>query len=216
METISVHYNDDYYAYQREICKFGGWANRIEFEKYINPDSDVLDFGCGEGYLLKGLNCKRKVGVEINPAAQIEARENKVEVYTNTDEVKNESIDVIISYHALEHTLHPLCELRLLHKKLRNGGTIIFFVPCESINLKYKPNDINHHLYSWSPLSIGNLFQEAGFKVVESKHYNYKWPPHSKRLARLVGRNLFNILCKIYGRIEIGRSWSQVRVRGVK
>jgi hypothetical protein len=63
-------------------------------------------------------------------------------------------------------------------------------------------------------MCIGNLFEEAGFKVIESKPYIYKWPPHYRTVARLCGRSLFEIFCRIYGRIE--RSWFHVMVRGIK
>jgi len=122
MESISKHYDDKYYSWQKDIGDFGGWANKSKFEKYITPDLDVLDFGCGGGFLLKGLNCRKKVGVEVNPAAQKNARENQIEVYTKTEEMPDEYVDIIISNNALEHTLLPLQELKLLYKKLKKGG----------------------------------------------------------------------------------------------
>ncbi|MFN5838937.1 MAG: hypothetical protein ACK47J_20015, partial [Pseudanabaena sp.] len=120
----------------------------------------------------------------------------------------------IISDNALEHTLQPLQELKSLYKKLKTGGKIIFVVPCEAISYSYKPNDINHHLYSWSPMCIGNLFTEAGFSVIESKPYIHKWPPKYQLIAKIGGRPLFEIACHIFGRIE--RTWFQVRVIGEK
>ena len=41
------------------------------------PDKKVLDFGCGGGYLLDKINCKKKFGVEINNIAIKEAEKNK-------------------------------------------------------------------------------------------------------------------------------------------
>ena len=102
------------------------------------------------------------------------AKKNGVEVFDNVAAVPNNSIDVIISNNALEHALQPLDELRGLKQKLKVGGKIIFVVPCESISMKYKPNDINHHLYSWSPMCIGNMFTEAGYSLIESKSYIHK------------------------------------------
>ncbi len=81
---------------------------------------------------------------------------------------------------------------------------------CESISYSYKPKDINHHLYSWSPICIGNFFTEAGFSVIESSPYMHKWPHKYKFIAKVGGRRLFDIACRIYGRLE--RSWFQVRV----
>ncbi len=209
-DLISTHYDDKYFDWQASIGEFGGWANQSKFVEYISSNSRVLDFGCGGGFLLKGIKCSTKVGVEVNPSAAETARKHGIEVFGSVKEVPDGYVDVIISNNALEHTLQPLEELKSLYRKLKAGGKIVFVVPCESIFYSYKPNDINHHLYSWSPMCVGNLFTEAGFSLVESKPYIHKWPPKYKLIARVGGRRLFEIACRIYGRIE--RSWFQVRV----
>ena len=190
--------------------EFGGWANQTKFLEYISDNSRVLDFGCGGGFLLRNLKCSKKVGVEVNPSAIDTARANGVEVFSRVDDVPDEYVDVIISNSALEHTLQPLQELKSLYKKLAPGGKIVFIVPCESISYAYQPNDINHHLYSWSPMCLGNLFTEAGFSVHQCKPYIHKWPPLYRYIAKLGGRLIFDIACRIYGRLE--RSLFLVRV----
>jgi SAM-dependent methyltransferase len=209
-DLVSPHYDDRYFRWQASIGEFGGWANQTKYLKYISANSNVLDFGCGGGFLLKNLNCSKKVGIEVNPSAAEVAKKNGVEVFARVEDVPNEYVDVIISNNALEHTLQPLEELKSLYKKLQRGGKIIFVVPCESISYAYKPKDINHHLFTWSPMCIGNLFEEAGFSVLESKPYMHKWPPKYRIIARLGGRSLFELACRIYARLE--RTWFQVRV----
>ena len=213
-DLISSHYDDQYSDWQAPIGEFGGWANQTKFIKYISEHSEVLDFGCGGGFLLRNLKCAKKVGVEVNPAAAATAKKNGLEMFRSVDKIPDDYVDVIISDNALEHTLQPLQELKSLYKKLKTGGKIIFVVPCEAISYSYKPNDINHHLYSWSPMCIGNLFTEAGFSVIESKPYIHKWPPKYQLIAKIGGRPLFEIACRIFGRIE--RTWFQVRVIGEK
>jgi len=213
-DLISSHYDDQYFDWQAPIGEFGGWANQTKFIKYISEHSEVLDFGCGGGFLLRNLKCAKKVGVEVNPAAAATAKKNGLEMFRSVDKIPDDYVDVIISDNALEHTLQPLQELKSLYKKLKTGGKIIFVVPCESISYSYKSNDINHHLYSWSPMCIGNLFTEAGFSVIESKPYIHKWPPKYQLIAKIGGRPLFEIACRIFGRIE--RTWFQVRVIGEK
>lgn len=213
-DRVSEHYDDDYFNWQSEAGEFGGWANQTKFIKYITQDDVVLDFGCGGGYLLKNIDCKKRLGVEINPLAAETAKRNGVEVYSKVEDVQDESIDVIISNHALEHALQPLDELRELKKKLKVGGKVIFVVPCENISMRYKSDDINHHLYSWSPMCLGNLFVEAGYSLIESKAYIHKWPKRSVLIRRIGGRRLFDLACRIYGRLS--RSSFQVRAVGKK
>lgn len=208
--SVSEHYDKNYFTWQSSAGEFGGWANLTKFEDFIHEESVVLDFGCGGGYLLKNINYQRKIGIEINPSAAKVARENGIEVFNSCEQIPDMSLDIIISNNVLEHTLHPLSELKALHPKLKHGGIIIFVVPCESISYTYRPDDINHHLYSWSPMCIGNLFSEAGFTVIESKSYIHKWPPMSRRVAKYGGRKIFEFLCRIYGQMR--RSWFQVRI----
>ena len=53
--------------------EFLGQSIHVKFKRYIQQDDVMLDFGCGGGYLLKFLDCKKKVGIEINPTAIAEA-----------------------------------------------------------------------------------------------------------------------------------------------
>lgn len=210
MATPATRYYDArYFAWQSSVGEFGGWANLPKFAPYIRSRDCVLDFGCGGGFLLKNLDCHRRIGIEVNPAAIATARENGVEVYTQVQDVPDGCVDVVISNHALEHVLHPLQELKALYSKLRVGGRLVLFVPCESISSRYRPGDINRHLYSWSPMCLGNLLSEAGFAVLEAQPFIHKWPPGYRRIAKLGGRPLFEIACRIFGRLN--RSWFQLR-----
>jgi SAM-dependent methyltransferase len=209
-ELVSTHYDDKYFDWQASIGEFGGWANQSKFRDYISGESRVLDFGCGGGFLLKNLQCRKRVGVEVNPAAFETAKQNGIEVFARVDDVPDDYVDVVISNHALEHALQPLEELKSLHKKLRMGGKIVFVVPCEAISSRYHPNDVNHHLFTWSPMCLGNIFSEAGFSVIESKAYIHKWPPLYRYIAMWGRRPLFELACRIYGRLA--RSSFQVRV----
>ena len=173
----SNHYDDNYFAWQGPIGEFGGWADLAKFKGYISEKDDVLDFGCGGGFLLKNLRCKKRVGIELNSHAAEVARKNGIEMYQCITDVPDEYVDIIISNHALEHCCCPLDVLRMLKRKLKKSGKIIFVVPCESISCQYLPSDINHHFYTWSPMCLGNLFKEAGYLLIESKAYFPKWPP---------------------------------------
>jgi SAM-dependent methyltransferase len=208
--TASKHYDQGYFDWQATVGEFGGWANLSKFERYVRETDTVLDFGCGGGFLLKQLKCRRKLGIEPAEAAATAARAQGIEVFARAAELPDNSVDLVISNNALEHTFGPLDELKALFPKLRPGGKIVFVVPCESIRWAYAPKDINYHLYSWSPMCAGNLFTEAGFQVIESKAYIHKWPPLHRQIARWGGRWAFELACRIYGRLA--RTWFQVRV----
>lgn len=203
-------YNKEYFSWQSSIGEFGGWANETKFSSFINKSDKVLDFGCGGGYLLKHIDCFEKIGIDVNPEALKSANENGIQTYLSTNELSSNSVDLIISNHALEHVVDPLGTLQELYRILIPQGKIVFVVPCETIHVKFSTSDKNHHLFSWSPMSLANLFSESGFTVIESKPYIHKWPPHYRSIAKLGGRKVFDFVCKLYGRVK--KSDSQVRI----
>ena len=217
-QTHSKHYDEGYFEWQRTIGEFGGKANLFKFQDTIRSSDTVLDFGCGGGFLLNEITCSRKIGIEPNDVARDQAKALGHELFSTPQDALAElgegAIDLIISNNALEHTLHPLAELQALHPLLKAGGKIHFVVPCETINNAWKPNDINHHLYSWSPMTIGNLFTEAGYEIIRVAPYIHKWPPNWLFLQKTFGWRLFNMAARVYGRIE--RSWYQVEALGQK
>lgn len=206
----SSHYDDNYFNWQKDIGKFGGWANVSKFEQYIKPTDNVLDFGCGGGFLLSNIQCHKKIGVEINDSARENATQLGIMTFSDIDQVDNEWADVILSDNALEHTSCPYSILTKLFTKLRPQGLIIFVVPCDSVKFAYREKDINQHFFSWSPMNIGNIFTHVGFKVISSEPYLHKWPPYYTHIAKYLGKTGFELCAKAYGWYK--RDWSQVRI----
>ena len=216
-KAVSQYYDQDYFNWQKNIGAFGGWANSSKFFDTVKKTDVVVDFGCGGGFLLNNLQCAVKVGIEPNASAAETIQGQGVRHFLSVAEalagLGESSVDVIISNHALEHTLNPLQELKDLRRLLKVGGLIHFYVPCDSVKYRYNPKDINYHLFSWSPQNFGNLFHEAGFEVQHAKAYIHKWPPFYRFFARL-GRPVFDLVCHLYARVE--RSWFQVQVKAKK
>jgi SAM-dependent methyltransferase len=208
-----MHYDQKYFEWQHFIGKLSGEVDLFKFKKYVNENDKIIDFGCGAGYILRNLNSKDKIGIEINPVAREAAKKNGITVYESIDEIQDEWATVIISHHALEHTYNPLDIVMKLKNKLCAGGKIIFVVPHERRN-KFRKDDINQHLYTWSPMNLGNLFTIAGFKVLEVKTIYHRWPPFPRHIKMLFGTQVFHFFCKIYG--HLARGMTQVRIVGVK
>lgn len=209
---INDYYNEQYFSWQRNVGELGGKANLFKFEQFIMPTDKVIDFGCGGGYLLKNINCHEKIGIEINESAIKVANENKIKVFKKIQEIPDNWADKIISNHALEHVLNPFDTLLNLKSKLKKDGAIIFVVPQE-FKMRYKTDDINQHLYSWSPLCLGNLFASVGFKVIEVEYLNHKWPPYRHLIWKYLGKNIFHLTCKIYAFIR--RNNTQIRILAI-
>jgi SAM-dependent methyltransferase len=211
------HYDQAYFDWQEQCGKIGGWANQDKYRSTVGKEMRVLDFGCGGGFLLSQMDCKERFGIEPNPAARQCAAKNGLTMFAGPDEALTalgpNSLDLIISDNALEHALEPWRALQALLPLLKPGGKLHFYVPCENISWRFKQENIDQHMYSWSPQSIGNLAKAAGFSVIHSRPYVHKWPPKSHIFAKM-GRPVFNAAARIWGQID--RRWFQVELLAEK
>lgn len=197
--TPEAHYDAKYFDWQREIGEFAGQANRFKFEPHVRPSDRVLDFGCGGGFLLAAIPCAERKGVEINPVARAEAIRNGIAAVPSSEEVPDDWADVVISNSCLEHCESPLTELKRLMQKLKPGGKLVLVVPHETIGWRYRPGDINQHIYTWSPMALGNLVALAGFEIKSVDTSKLVWPPRVYTfIGRMVGHRALRIIARLY------------------
>ena len=209
---MKLHYDKKYFDWQRKAGKYGAEQDRWMYEEYVRPEDEVLDFGCGGGYMLQKLACKRKVGVDINKEARLEAKKKGLEVFPTIEKIPvTTTFDVIISHHTLEHVADPVVILRKLKTRLRKNGIFIVVVPIDEwrVEQKYDPKDINLHLYTWTPRLLGNLFSLAGYTIREIRILNTAWLPLSRFYYRFIPRPLYRIVSYFWSVITFSR---QIRI----
>lgn len=194
------YYDSQYFEWQQSMGAFGGKISAHMFQPYIKEDAIVIEFGSGGGYLLNCIVAKEKVGVEINDVARENAQKIGIRSVKWISELPDNYADVIISAHALEHVENPLGILRDLHRKLKDHGKIVFYVPNESCDTEYSRSEINNHLYTWNCLTIGNLFKAAGYFVRSVSKIQEVWPDNYSEIAQEVSPELFEALCNIGGK----------------
>jgi len=213
MNTIPQrHYDASYFAWQREHSgPTSALMDCWKFQPFLRPSDVLLDFGCGGGFLLRALSCQAKYGVEVNSVAR-----NEASIYGNVyaeieDLPAGILFDVIISHHALEHVDSPLDVLRQLGGRLKQGGKLVFVVPSEEWHKQksYRAGDLHQHLYTWTPLSLGNLFARAGFLVEQSELLRHRWPPKVRLFYRFLPDSIFHLLCRTWGTLTGNR---QIRI----
>jgi SAM-dependent methyltransferase len=199
--AVGRHYRgqrgEEYYAWQSKGARLGAELELHKFAPYVDADATVVDFGCGTGYLLELLGAREAVGVEPNEAARRDAAARGLRVVPETRELPDGFADVVISNHALEHTLRPLDELQEINRILRADGRLIIWLPLDDwrTQRRHDPRDINHHLYTWTPQLLSNLLDEADFEVLETRVVTYAWPQLHDRLYRLLPRRAFDAVC---------------------
>jgi SAM-dependent methyltransferase len=200
----SAHYDGDYFAWQNANIEIKNKIKIGRFVPYVQPEHTVLDFGCAGGGVLAMLNCARRIGVELNDVAREAAvRDHGIEAYRSLDEVPDGIVDVAISNHALEHIASPYEVLCRIRSKLRPDGRLVLVLPIDDwrAQRRWDPNDINHHLYTWTPLLLGNLLQDAGFV-----------PEHTRIIHRTLMRG-FERFARLPDPVFQGISWLYSHLR---
>jgi 2-polyprenyl-3-methyl-5-hydroxy-6-metoxy-1,4-benzoquinol methylase len=189
---ISKHYlGKEGEEYFREHCEIrapfenylGDILNAEKFLPFIPNGSRVLDFGCGSGGMLSVLQSRgyKAEGLEYNPAAVRVARNAGLTVCDSFGMLPELSFDVITSNHVLEHIENPTETLRALRRLLRPGGILLLKLPIDDFRSadqkNWKETDTDHHLQTWTPLSLGNTLLEAEYVVRKVEVINWAWHP---------------------------------------
>ena len=215
MQPVSRHYQGQS-GEQYQQLRFTGvefarqYQADLYFRDFIGPGDTVLDFGCNDGMFLRWLNCGRRIGVEVNPAAREECERASattaipVELHSDISDVEDGIVDVVISNHCLEHTLTPYEILRQLHRVLRPGGKLVVVLPFDDwrspIHSNWRPENPDNHLFTWSPMNIGNLMTEAGFQVESAVHTQYALSPKLKPIRDFLGDRAFRFAAGLLSR----------------
>ena len=207
------YYDKEYFEYQKKMGEFGGKANQFLFREYIGKNDDVLDFGCGGGFTLKGYDTTgKKVGVEINPSAREIAKSIGIdEVHERIQEIPDNYVNVATSNHCLEHVEDPASILKEMKRVVKPQGKIIIVVPHE-VKGKVIEDDVDKHIYTWSPQNMKNLFEFCGIRVISAQRINHRWCPKRMWVTKHLGWNIFNALSRVYSFIT---NTHQTRVVGV-
>jgi SAM-dependent methyltransferase len=206
--TKEFHKNFEY-----RYDKLTAVANTWLFQDFINSTDSVLHFWCGGGYLLDSLACGDKYGIDASPKHRDHAQRTfGFRVTANFAGLKN--LDVVISSHTLARLPHPLRALTEAYDALRDGGTLVVVVPCYNHKNKYTEFNFEQHLYSWSPIDIGNLVHRAGFTIVSVERICHRIPPKGALVLKYFGQRLFHIMCSLYG--WLCPNQTQIRVVALK
>jgi len=194
------YYDEQYFEWQKKMGEFGGKISADMFKQYINDEMVVVEFGGGGGYLLNNITARKKINIEINDTARLEAEKLGIRSVKNISDIADNYADIIISTNVLEHVENPLGALRELHSKLKDGGKIVFYVPNESCDKEYSRSEINNHLYTWNCLNIGNLFKAAGYFVYSVQRVQEVWPENFSQIYNEISPEMFKMICDLGGK----------------
>ncbi len=198
------YYDEEYFGWQKTYAEIDSIIDAKFFQNYIDKEDFVAEFGSGGGFLLDKLNCKSKIGIEINPKARSFAKDAfNIESVEAANQLEDGVLDVIISSHALEHVTNPYEILCALRKKLKDKGRIVFVVPYEPITEEYSRSDVSQHLFIWNERVLGNLVKSAGFFISKTGRFGVDYPNEGSRTFNSYGEDLFKELTSIRSDVSL-------------
>ena len=154
---------------QREVQR------RMPFlEKYIKRGDRVLEIGCSSGFMLSALKEKGLDVYGLDPSGGFVdyVRNKGISIFHKLDDLIKEvkgGFDLIIHYYVFEHIRHPVDFLKQYVLLLKEGGKMIFEVPCASdplVELYQIPAfdkfywSVVHHWY-FNKASLPKVFEKA-------------------------------------------------------
>jgi 2-polyprenyl-3-methyl-5-hydroxy-6-metoxy-1,4-benzoquinol methylase len=148
------------------------WLNTFNSKK-----GNLLDIGCGTGYLLEAAarDGWKGIGIEPDPTARKLANSKNLEVESEISKVyKKEHYQCITMFHVLEH-VHQLRKLgKKLSKMLKTEGTLLIAVPnLNSFDSNYYKADwagldVPRHLYHFTKDTIQYFAKDNGFLITDT------------------------------------------------
>lgn len=157
--------DENYYKLRARVAfkRFFSWIAGIKEKK-------VLEFGCGLGQNIFALKDCEAYGYDISKSALDFSKSKGIKVFSSEKQIKDNSFDVILSSHNLEHMPNPFENLKFINQKLKKSGFLILIIPRETHKKSpFTPDLTNYHLFSWNFRSINNLLNMAGFEIIKNK-----------------------------------------------
>lgn len=153
----------------------------LEFTRpYISACARILDIGCSSGILLRQFRDhfqSQVTGIEPGTSYRRYAHSLGLEVFSSLEEVEQQGLspfNLVSMMHVLEHLPEPVQYLQNLRlKHLTPHGWLLLEVP----NLYAHDCFEVAHLVSFSPHTLTQVVEKAGYRVVRQKTHG---EPRSK------------------------------------
>ena len=142
------NYSRFLYAFPSNACTWWGlgsvggnpsqaWVNgdmALEVARVLPPRADILDVGCGNGFIahhLQGMLGTTVVGLDVG--ANTAARINYLPYDGRHFPVRDHSFDAVLLCYVLHHAQDPRLVLNEVNRVLRDGGLAIIYEDIPSI-----------------------------------------------------------------------------------
>jgi len=172
MLDYEKQYHDYFHHYLIDDEQHYLLRSRLSFDNYFEQGDKykkVFEYGVGLGQNI--FLMENKFGFDISKFALEFSTKKGIQTYSSLDEIPEESFDIIIFCHVLEHLTNPTETLKLIKTKLKLGGKLVIVIPKEIHKKARYEMSKDQHLFAWNFRIINNLLIHCGFKVLENKQY---------------------------------------------
>ena len=181
---LSELYKISTFDYSTELHGLRNSYRKIVLKTCPNPKGkSIVEIGGGNGFFLEEA---QEMGftelIEIEPSlSAYESAHETLKPYFIVDMLRdglvpNNSVDIVVIFHVLDHLPDPLFVLNLIYKMLKPDGSICIAVHnVNSVSAKILRNkspifDVEH-TYLYSKKTIKKLLNKSEFKNVKVYHY---------------------------------------------
>lgn len=180
IEELTAHYS--LYPYDKEQflspVTIVSYNNLLQTFNQYKSRNTVLDYGCGQGWLLDVAreNGWKTYGTEYSAVAVDKCRKKGITMHQgelNPANYEPESFDVIIMSEVIEHINNPEEELIKMFSLLRKGGLLYITTPNFNCYLRYYLKEKYHiieypeHLSYYTMKTLNRVLVNTGFKKVK-------------------------------------------------
>lgn len=188
-EELSQYYPEGYEPYNVKENFIVNWVKeRIvksdikRIKRLIGEKVEVLELGCASGEYLAALQDMggfRVKGVELSPYAATKANEKGLDVFCGTLEeakFRDESFDLVVARHVLEHLPDPCATLSEINQILRQGGKFLAIVPNSETFERgifkdvWCGYEVPRHLFVFSKATLKGMFKKTHFELLSLRY----------------------------------------------
>ena len=122
------HYHEGKRALDAGALEWVVRARAQLFAGHIRAEHAVLEYGVGAGWNLLGLQCRRRVGIDVQCFLAPGWESRGIEFFPTNVSLPGGNFDVILCHHALEHVESPAATLTELLRLAKPGGHLLLAV----------------------------------------------------------------------------------------